>query len=378
MRRFKSFHSLARCRSLQRAHSSPSRRRSTSRTRRHADGQVGVPYIFRFDMDDGQRHGADDVQDQPRARSRPASRSQNYGERFAEIRGNADAGGNVDASTSRRSRTRSRLPVLHRRSSARSRSPIELIVATHSLPDAPINQPYGPIQLTAVRWHRRLVDGHRAAHSRPALTLVVDRASSRAPRRRPAPSPSRVQAASVADADTKQLTHLRHRPARPGRADGVGAVQDRAGRAQLEGQRGRQLGASKRPADKAPYTYTSTTLPVGLTLNPDGTLTGASTICGRLTGHLHGDRRGRRDRHAQDASSTSRRCSPSRSREATRPARSGKAFRWKLPVTGASKTKLFVASGKYPPGSRARRGDRHPERHAAQGRKLQDQVLGAR
>jgi hypothetical protein len=105
----------------------------------------------------------------------------------------------------------------------------------------------------------------------------------------------------------------------------------------------------KAAGGRLPYAYTSTPLPAGLTLNPDGALTGQATTAGSTTVTFTvTDGAGATDTlnvliniKALLAFSTT----------AKPPVgKVGKTFRWKLPVTGASKTKTFVASGAFPPG----------------------------
>lgn len=102
---------------------------------------------------------------------------------------------------------------------------------------------------------------------------------------------------------------------------------------------------------KTPYTYTSspTELPDGLTLNPDGTIMGQATTAGtsRVTFTV------------TDGAGTTATLAVVFNVKALlaftktgKPpvGRVGKTFRWKIPVTGASKTKTYLASGSFPPG----------------------------
>ncbi|MFN8223990.1 MAG: Ig domain-containing protein [Gaiellales bacterium] len=101
---------------------------------------------------------------------------------------------------------------------------------------------------------------------------------------------------------------------------------------------------------KAPYSYSSTELPDGVTLDPvTGSVSGTPTspFLGEVTFTVTDGAGGtdtivaRINIKALLAFSTT----------ARPPAgKVGKAFRWKLPVTGASQTRIYVASGKYPPG----------------------------
>lgn len=105
----------------------------------------------------------------------------------------------------------------------------------------------------------------------------------------------------------------------------------------------------KAAGGRGPYKYTSDTLPVGLVLNiDDGTLTGVGTVAGTtpITFTVT-DGAG-----ATDTLSVVINIKSLLVFGVTKPkaGKLGKAYSWKLPVTGASKTKLFLASGAYPPG----------------------------
>ena len=183
-----------------------------------------------------------------------------------------------------------------------------------------------------------------------------------------------VQAASSLGPDTKQLTIFVIAPLVLG---GPSAVQYKTEPVQLSWKVNEAVNwGVAATGGRGPYTYTSTTLPVGITLNPDGTLTGASTTAGVFPVTFTVT-----DGAAVvDTLKTVINIKALLAFGAAKPptGKLGKAFRWKLPVTGASKLKLFVASGKYPPGLDLDEATGSPEWHAAQDRKLQDEVLGAR
>ncbi len=107
--------------------------------------------------------------------------------------------------------------------------------------------------------------------------------------------------------------------------------------------------AVKANGGKQPYVYTSTTLPTGVTLNPDGNLVGEATVAGTTPVTFTVT-------DGTGATDTLRVVITFKALLAFSPAakpkagKVGKSYSWKLPVTGASKTKLFLASGTYPPG----------------------------
>jgi large repetitive protein len=105
----------------------------------------------------------------------------------------------------------------------------------------------------------------------------------------------------------------------------------------------------KAAGGNGPYKYTSDTLPVGLVLNiDDGTLTGVGTVAGTTpVTFMVTDSAG-----ATDTLKVVINIKSLLAFGTTKPkaGKVGKVYSWKLPVTGASKTKLFLASGAYPPG----------------------------
>lgn len=100
---------------------------------------------------------------------------------------------------------------------------------------------------------------------------------------------------------------------------------------------------------KGPYAFTSTTLPTGITLNPDGSIVGEAGQAGttKVTFTVT-DVNGATD--TLEVSITFKALLTFSTTARPPVGKVGKLFRWKLPVTGASKTKLFLASGKFPPG----------------------------
>lgn len=101
---------------------------------------------------------------------------------------------------------------------------------------------------------------------------------------------------------------------------------------------------------KAAYTYASTTLPVGLTLNADGTISGTPTTAGSsMVTFTVQDALGATDTLQVKLTI---KALLAFAVKAKAPPRGfvGSFYRWKVPVTGASKTRTFLVSGKFPPG----------------------------
>ena len=101
---------------------------------------------------------------------------------------------------------------------------------------------------------------------------------------------------------------------------------------------------------KAAYTYTSTALPAGLTLNSDGTITGTPTSAGStLVTFTVKDALGATDTLRVNMTIKALLAFPVTAKPPPTGV-VGVSYRWKVPVTGASKTRTFVMSGKFPPG----------------------------
>jgi hypothetical protein len=100
-----------------------------------------------------------------------------------------------------------------------------------------------------------------------------------------------------------------------------------------------------------PYTYTSspTQLPDGLTLNPDGTIIGQATTAGSTPVTFTVTDGAGATATLKVVFNVKALLAFSKTGKAP-VGRVGKAYRWKIPVTGASKTKTFLASGSFPPG----------------------------
>ena len=92
---------------------------------------------------------------------------------------------------------------------------------------------------------------------------------------------------------------------------------------------------------------------------------------------VHRAGRPRHDRHAQRGSPPGR-FSPSTGTKQPKVGRVRTLYAWRLPVAGASETKIFLASGALPPGLSLNGGHRLSERKATDRGNLQGEVLGSR
>lgn len=221
-----------------------------------------------------------------------------------------------------------------------------LVVATNSLPDGALNQPYPPQQLTA---GGGTVSSWSVVAGTPPPGIVVTQAG--LVEGTPTASGAftfTVQANGSPNNDTKQLTIFVLAPLDLNLA---GGVEPKSEPVALNGKVNTPFTWDvDAKGGKGTYTYSSTALPAGLTLDPaTGTVTGTPTTAGvtKITMTV------------TDATGAKANLLASLNVKAllafstTAKPKSGKVgarYSWKIPVTGASKTKLFVASGAYPPG----------------------------
>ena len=257
---------------MQQARSSPSRRRSTSRTRRYPTARSESRTTSGSRWTTGS--GTAPIEFSISSGSLPPGLAiQNYGERFAEIQGTPTQAGTWNFYLQAKDSQCCPFYTQEQRSITITD---RLVISTQSLPDAPINQPYGPIQLTA---SGGTVDSWTVTSG--ALPAGVTLSSTGVIQGTPTASGAftfTVQAASSLGPDTKQLTIFVIAPLVLG---GPGAVPYKTEPVQLSWKVNEAVNwGVAATGGRGPYTYTSTTLPVGLTLNPDGTLTGASTTAG--------------------------------------------------------------------------------------------------
>ena len=105
----------------------------------------------------------------------------------------------------------------------------------------------------------------------------------------------------------------------------------------------------KATGGREPYTYTANALPAGLTLNADGTVTGTPTRAGVTRSTITvKDARGTTD--TLRVTFTTQALLAFHKTKTARVGQVGKVYSWRLPVAGASETKIFLASGNIPPG----------------------------
>jgi hypothetical protein len=105
----------------------------------------------------------------------------------------------------------------------------------------------------------------------------------------------------------------------------------------------------KATGGREPYAYTADTIPAGLTLNPDGTITGTPTRAGTTKSTITvKDVRGTSD--TLQVTFTTKALLAFHRTKQPRVGTVGKTYSWRLPVGGASETRIFLASGAIPPG----------------------------
>ena len=105
----------------------------------------------------------------------------------------------------------------------------------------------------------------------------------------------------------------------------------------------------KATGGREPYTYTADALPAGITLNPDGTVTGTPTRAGVTRSTITvKDVRGTAD--TLRVTFTTQALLAFHKTKVAKVGKVGKVYSWRLPVAGASETKIFLVSGRIPPG----------------------------
>lgn len=219
-----------------------------------------------------------------------------------------------------------------------------LIVSTSSLPDAGINQPYS-LQLQAS-------GGSVSSWSLASGTLPDGLTLSPGGVLAGTPTKSgtftfTVQANGSPNNDTKQLSIFVLAPLVLG---GPGARTFAAEPVPVNAKVNTPfVWGVVATGGKPGYTYTSTTLPAGLTLNADGTITGTPTTAGSSTVTFTvTDALGATDTLQVKLTIKALLAFA----KAKTPPRGvvGSQYRWQVPVTGASKTRIFLMSGTFPPG----------------------------
>jgi len=105
----------------------------------------------------------------------------------------------------------------------------------------------------------------------------------------------------------------------------------------------------KATGGREPYAYTADKLPAGVTLNPDGTVTGTPTLAG-VTKSTITVKDGRGTADTLQVTFTTKALLAFHRTKQPRVGTVGKNYSWRLPVGGASETRIFLVSGAIPPG----------------------------
>jgi hypothetical protein len=221
-----------------------------------------------------------------------------------------------------------------------------LFIATNSLPDGAINQPYAGQQLTvsggaATSWS--VVAGSLPPGINVSANGIVDGTPTQSGQ-----FTFTVQANGNENNDTKQLGIFVLAPLELRLAGGVAPTTTPV---PINGKVNTPFTWDiDAVGGKTPYVYSSTTLPAGLALDAvNGTVTGTPTTAGitKLVMTVTDATGATATLEANLNVKALLAFSPTAKPKA---GKLGKRYSWKVPVTGASKTKLFVASGAYPPG----------------------------
>ena len=221
-----------------------------------------------------------------------------------------------------------------------------LIVSTSSLPDANINQAYTAPALAASggsvsSW--TLAGGTLP----PGLTLNPNGVVSGTPTQSGVFSFT-VQANGDGTSDTKQLALFVLAPLDLGLAPNGTPATAQPLAVNMKLATPFSWGV-KATGGREPYAYTASTLPAGITMNPDGTFTGTPTLAGTTRSTITvRDARGTAD--TLQVTFTTRALLAFHKRKVAKVGSVARAYSWRLPVGGASETKIFLASGRIPPG----------------------------
>ena len=305
-------------------------------------GKVGVSYFFQFDMAPGS--GSPGMTFKIASGSLPPGLRLNYeGERWARVLGTP-----TKAGTYRFFLQAIDIPgpwVCCTEEEYTITITDRLIVSTQSLADASINQAYGPVQLTA---SGGTVSSWSVASGAlpPGITLSSSGVLQGTPTAS-GPFTFTVAASGSLGTDTKQLTIFVSAPLVLGGPGGaVPKVEPVPLNTKVNSAFAWGVAAT---GGRTPYTYSSSTLPVGLTLDPTtGELEGTPTVAGvtRITFTVK-DSQGTTDTLV---ASLNVKALLAFSVGTPKSAKVGRFYSFRVPVTGASKTRIFLASGRFPPG----------------------------
>jgi hypothetical protein len=221
-----------------------------------------------------------------------------------------------------------------------------LIVATSGLPEATINQAYAAPALSASGG--TVTSWSVASGTLPAgLTLNANGTISGTPTQSGVFTFT-VQANGTPNNDTKQLSLFVLAPLDLGLAPNGTPVATQPVTVNTKLNTPVSWGV-KATGGREPYAYTADRLPAGLTLNADGTVTGSPTTAGTTRSTITvKDARGTAD--TLQVTFTSRPLLAFHKTKQARVGKVGRLYSWRLPVSGASETKIFLVSGRIPPG----------------------------
>jgi hypothetical protein len=221
-----------------------------------------------------------------------------------------------------------------------------MVVSTTGLPDANINQAYTAPALTASgatvsSWS--LANGTLPA----GLTMNANGVISGTPTQS-GNFVFTVQASGPDASDTKQLGIFVLAPLDLGLAPNGTKVSAQPIAVSMKLATPFSWGI-KATGGREPYTYGASTLPTGITLNPDGTVTGTPTLAGVTKSTITvKDVRGTTD--TLQVTFTTQALLAFHKTKLPKVGTVGKTYSWRLPVGGASETKIFLVSGAVPPG----------------------------
>jgi len=221
-----------------------------------------------------------------------------------------------------------------------------LIVTTAGLPDANIGQAYTSPALSASGG--TVSSWSLASGTLPAgLTLGANGVISGTPTQSGAFGFT-VQANGSPNNDTKQLSLFVLAPLDLGLAPAGTAVTAQPVVVNMKLTTPFSWGV-KATGGREPYTYSADTLPAGIALNADGTVTGTPTSAGQTKSTITvKDVNGTTD--TLKVTFTTKALLAFHKTKQPRVGKVGRLYSWRLPVTGASGTKVFLVSGVIPPG----------------------------
>jgi putative Ig domain-containing protein len=225
-------------------------------------------------------------------------------------------------------------------------APPRLVVSTTGLPDASINQAYTAPALTA---SGATVSAWSLASGAlpPGLTLNPNGVISGTPTQS-GNFGFTVQASGNGLSDTKQLGIFVLAPLDLGLAPNGTPVSAQPITVSMKLATPVSWGV-KATGGREPYAYSASALPAGVTLNPDGTVTGTPTRAG-VTKSTITVKDARDTTDTLQVTFTTQALLAFHKTKLPKVGAVGKTYSWRLPVGGASKTKIFLVSGRIPPG----------------------------